>query len=788
MFVFFDAADHPLFLRDDAESATWSVDQLSLQATFPYKAGKEIERGMRVGFRFDDSWAVFEVRKAKVYEPDHYQEITAEHIAVAELTDSVYQGADVQNQTAQATLAPMLVGTGWAIGTVTDSTLSSVDVGLSNVWNHARNIEKNWNVIVTPRVEVGPSGITGRYLDIAPNEGTWRGVRLSLERNADDMGVVWDDTDVKTALYGYGAETDGVKLTFADAVWSATDDHPAKPQGQTYLEDPEAKALYGRNGVNRWGYYQNSAIKDAATLLQKTWDTLKTLNAPRITINCTVTDLKRLGYNDQQIRLHDKVVVDIKPQNKTIVLDVIKLDIDLLNPTATRPTIGAYIPNIIYIDRQTSARARGGYGGGAGPDDAENQIYEFETLIDANGEAIRLEATQRAIVDGQLSTDIAANASAITLSATKIQSLVVGTGAQINADGTLVTDSDGNPVFTTTGAGLYSKIEQNKSSITQIVSAVGEDGEVTTASIVTAINSQGQGAVTIHGDLIDLDGYVTAISLAANSSISADILTANDILYAHSAYIDYGGTYSAVPCNADLEDANVTTGLSLTDNGDGTYTLAWTDWDGTAHSETFNRAAGTITIAAPSAATIGADAEVTLTSVTATASDGTVSTAANLALTIETFSPGGTAKPCVRAKLGGSLVAQIDCDNIKTLGYNSGWGDCYSDISMSGTTTIDPGGSTTIYARAKPTPGGTTGNASSRTVTARNYANNISLTPVRGSNGTSTGSWQGPLYRRTGGSGTATDPYTYVQVGVATTYHYSSAGSIGTAQKTVYYQ
>ena len=515
MFVFFDMADHILFVRDDMESATWSADQMSLQATFPFKAGKEITRGMRVGFEFDGAWQVFEVRKAKAYEPDHYQEITAEHIAISELTDEVYQGDDVTDKTVSQVLAPMLTNTLWQIGTDTTSNTSSVDVGLSNIWNHIRNCEQNWNAIITPRVTVGSAGITGRYLDIAPNEGVWRGVRLSLEKNMDDLGVVWDDSDVKTALYAYGAESDGVKLTFATAVWTETADHPAKPSGQTYLEDPTAKTLYGRNGRNRFGYYQNANIKDANTLLEKTWESLKTLNAPRVTINCTVRDLHRLGYADQPIRLHDKVIVEIRPQGKTLILDVTKLDIDLLDPTATRPTIGAYIPNIVFIDRENAARAGGGYGSAEGETD---QIYEFETLIDANGEKIRLEAYQRQLVDGQLSDSLVNAWAGINLSATKITSLVTGTGAQLDSNGNLIVDANGNPIFTTTGNGLYSKIDQNAQAIRLKVS----QGDVATELAVEC------GNVTISGGDLVVQGMITATDLSAGT-ISAIDLGSGDI-------------------------------------------------------------------------------------------------------------------------------------------------------------------------------------------------------------------------------------------------------------------
>ena len=564
LFLFFNCADKVLFSRDDMESADWSVDQLSLQATFPYNPGKEIERGMRVGFVWDGDWQVFEVRKAKSYEPDHYQEITAEHIAISELTDEIYNGEDVSGKTARQALEPMLNGTLWQIGNVTDSGTSSMDGGISNVWNYVRDVEQNWNVIITPRVTVGASGITGRYLDIAPNVGTWRGVRLSLEKNADELGVTWDDSEVKTALYGYGREKDGVKLTFADEVWTATEDHPAKPSGQTYLEDPTAKNLYGRNGRNRYGYYQNSAIEDEKILLQKTWETLQTLNAPRVTINCIVHDLYRLGYKDQPLRLHDKVMVEIRPQNKTLVLDVIKLDINLLDPTATRPTIGAYIPNIIYIDKDNGDKARGGGGGGSGKTKLENELQEFNSQIIANGARIALEEYQRAYEDGQLSDSLLEAWASINLDADKITSLVTGTGAQLNPDGSLVVDPvTGDPVFVTTGGGLFSKITQNSQQIALRV----VKGDVATQLAVEC------GNVSVTGGNLTVDGYVTATSFdglearfdnLVSGTTAATKLLANQISASSSLSLGSGGSLFLFGTACSLLSQTVVTGATIT--------------------------------------------------------------------------------------------------------------------------------------------------------------------------------------------------------------------------------
>lgn len=377
-FVFFDFSGKPVFVRDDVESAHWTVQDMSLQALFPRDESKVILRGMRIGFTDETGiFQPFEIRKVKNYEPDHYQEITCEHIAIAELTDCHYAGTEVTNVTPQSVLTTILAGTGWSVGNVTATNTSSADFSMGSVWEDVRKIESDWNVWITPRVTYNSSGIAGKYLDVIPADGVWRGIRLSLDKNADEVGVIIDDSMVVTALYGYGTSSNGSPINFADVVWQQTADHPAKPSGQLYLEDAAATALYGRNGNARFGFFQDSSISDPNVLLEQTWKTLKTTNRPTVTVDCMVRDLYRLGYADQPIRLHDTALVDIDEMGFHEALTIVNLEVDLLDPTATRPTIGTYIPNIIYINRETNAR-----GGGSGRLSGQRGIVEKNWTIE----------------------------------------------------------------------------------------------------------------------------------------------------------------------------------------------------------------------------------------------------------------------------------------------------------------------------------------------------------------------------------------------------------------------
>lgn len=562
-FLFFNAANQPLFTRSDAEQAEWTVEQFSFFGLFPFDPDKVLERGQRVAFQDADGiWQAFEIRKAKSYEPDHYQEITAEHIAVSELTDEHVQPKEWTNQTAQAALSSILTGTLWQIGTVTASGTSSGNISYGSAWQGVNTIASNWNVYILPRITIGPSGITGRYLDIAPAQGNWRGLRLSITSNLEQAGVTYDDTNLLTAMYGYGKnitpeqnisanpptpqpqDLPATPLTFTEVAWSETQDHPAKPAGQAYLENPTAKALYGRNGRNRFGFYQNGDVTDPNVLLDLTWKALKKDSEPLISIEGTLHDLQRLGYADQTIRLHDTAIVEILPAGVEVQREIIQLTVDLLNPLNTTVTIGAYIPNIIYINKETAEKASGGGGGGGGgrgQTDAEKEFSEFQTQISANQYQILLRAWQQ-----NINNEILRQA-----------------GIQIDANGVLIYSQDNENM-------IGSKIQTQADRISLVVEGEGANAHIKPASIVLAINDDGGSTIKLSADTIDIDGVVAALvaKYVETAGLMATTIEATEKLIVDT--VDVGAAIS------DLEDtcsilngvswhsATVVTGISRT--------------------------------------------------------------------------------------------------------------------------------------------------------------------------------------------------------------------------------
>lgn len=510
MFTFLDMKGNTLFIRDDAERASWTQEEMTLDIEFPRDEEKVISIGQRVFFKDPSTGEhqIYEVKQAKTLEPDHYQTVIAENICISELSDEFTDNIELTNLTAKAALQQVLNGTLWSVGTVNVNPVSSGDISRGSVWQGVLEITDNWNVYIVPRVTLSSDGTITRKLDILSTEGVWDGLRLSIDKNMLDPSVTFDDSEVVTALYGFGGTTtpskkgeDPVEITFADIVWAKTSDHPAKPKGKTYIEDPAATTEYGRNGRPRFGFYQNTDIEDPNILLQKTWETLKRDSKPDISIEGTVADLYRLGYADTPIKLHDIALVEVLPAGYKDQIQIIRMTTDLIDPSATTLTIGAYIPNIVYIDRKTNESATGGRGGGGGNRSPQNERSEFETEISKSNRMIQLRAYQNQVDD--MDNELKMQEAKITVEANRITSEVT---ARKEADGKIVDD-------------YTSRIEQLANEI-----RIEVEDATSAASIIAAVNN-GSSSLKFKADHIDIDGVIDSMH---GKDVSIEILNCGD--------------------------------------------------------------------------------------------------------------------------------------------------------------------------------------------------------------------------------------------------------------------
>ena len=197
----------------------------------------------------------------------------------------------------------------------------------------------------------------------------------------------------------------------------------------------------------------------------------------------SIGTVRSTRYTDVPLRLHDLALVEIRQTGVTLQKEIVRYVEDLLNPLNSRVTIGTYIPNIVYINRETAKRASGGGGGSGGQTNAEYQVEEFYTQIAANKYQISLKAAQ---VDLESLDDR-----------------------------------------------LTGEIQVEAGKITQIVTNVGANGTVTAASIALAINNAGSSAA-INAENIYLNGTTivkNGSDLIADGGWFTDLYAGNGAFY-----------------------------------------------------------------------------------------------------------------------------------------------------------------------------------------------------------------------------------------------------------------
>jgi phage minor structural protein len=612
-FTFLKATGEVAFFRSDADRAEWTQEEMNLLCSFPIN-DKRIERGMVVLFQdpATNDWHAYAIRNCETYIAEGYQQFTAEDIAITELENVLIPDEiEITDKTAQQAINQLLsasTGSGWTVGRVEDTGTSSGNIMRGSAWRGVCTVRNNWNVHIQTRVTVNSGGITGRYIDILSASGTWRGLRLAVNKNMDDPCVTYDDSELYTALYGFGSSySEGTgesrvtkETNFSGVTWAKTADHPAKPSGQKYLEWPEKTALYGINGRPRFGYFQNTGIRDANVLLQKTWESLKACCEPKISITGNMLDLTRLGYKDVPIRLYDMAIVELEPLGIQLYKQVIKNSVDLLNAAKTRPTIGDYIPNIIYINRDTEDIATGGSkgrGGGRGSTKTAKTDSHFETVIQQNQRDINIAARELDVhgniinqagmyidpITGVLiyaegkdnmigsmfhvqKNMIESEVHARTQQGAQLSSRITQTANQISLEVSERKSAD---------AGLSGRIDVQANRISLVVEGTGANAHIKPAEIVASIND-GASTIKLSANHIDIDGLVNKM-VAYNVEV-ASLETRNTATFGGEVTFTEGADFSDTDVTGivNLYAESGTFGdISVEDSGGTSRTVSW---------------------------------------------------------------------------------------------------------------------------------------------------------------------------------------------------------------------
>lgn len=323
----------------------------SLFAKIP--ADTPLIAGDSIGFRcVDGRFRLFEITQRDLVEPDGVWEIHATDKAVRELMDDAVEDVRSIGSSIRDYAGRIIQNTRFVLGTVSSTATAVTNAYYESAWSALDKAQTAFDVNVIPYYTFSNGLVSGRHVDIVDYMGEDRGRIFELGDDMSGIRVAYDDSNIKTALYGRGkgveieGEEDdmvsyGRRLTFADVTWSTDVDDPVdKPQGQEWVGDPDALEAFGRDGRHRFGFAVFEDETDPEKLLQLTWEQLQKQKEPAISISASVVDTERMmNRAHEAVRLGDPVLVSIPRRQIFIHANVTAIVRDYIKPEATQLTI-----------------------------------------------------------------------------------------------------------------------------------------------------------------------------------------------------------------------------------------------------------------------------------------------------------------------------------------------------------------------------------------------------------------------------------------------------------------
>jgi phage minor structural protein len=178
----------------------------SVPSTHPQS--QSIQSGDRVVIKdLDGLYKAFVVTEDDENHTDEFmRSFYCEELAVVELNDEIVEDVRPFNTTAEDALERILENTNWQVGNVDAFGNSSANVYYESAMEGISKVIEAWGGEIRFRVTMDTlnNKITGRYVDLFAQIGSFSGKRFEYSRNMTKVERVIDTKQLKTALYGRG--------------------------------------------------------------------------------------------------------------------------------------------------------------------------------------------------------------------------------------------------------------------------------------------------------------------------------------------------------------------------------------------------------------------------------------------------------------------------------------------------------------------------------------------------------------------------------------------------------
>ena len=395
-----------------------------------------VKNGEHIGFKcVDGHFRIFTVTQSENFDDAATAYITARDAIVMELMETIVedlQQLDVQLIPAiEGLLAAAQTQNAWTVTGAQPERVEKSRAYYTDLWTMLETYRTLYEWQIIPYYTFSGGQISGRVIELKEDKAEFRGRILRSKKDASNVYDIKTNPPI-TRLYvlgkATGTEDEPKNDSIREVAWSVSAGDPVdKPQGQPWIEDPQAVAEYGVHTA----VVQINDAEDDKDLIAKGWKHLQTVKKPTSTVTATIQDLEQVpGYENQVIRLGD--LVPIRLVNATMEeARVVGIKRDYLHHWLTKLTIG---DKEATIQSQVSTLMTNATHTFERLEIFKNRFHEDEALIQLNAEMVQMNAD---IIEMN-AQEIRANAELINLKAGKEEVTELGTiitGAMIELDG-----------------------------------------------------------------------------------------------------------------------------------------------------------------------------------------------------------------------------------------------------------------------------------------------------------------------------------------------------------------
>lgn len=213
--------------------------------------------------------------------------------SIMELRDFFIQDKKLREKTAQQFLDIILEGTNWT-GRSEVPGVGSKNLYRQSVYESINDILEVYKCEIETDITVVANKVTGRQIILKSEIGKDNGKRFSYTKDLINIERVVKD-DIITALFAYGeGEEKTDESGEATGGYGRRIDFSEINGGKAYIEDNEARKIYGFNGRHKFGKVELDDITDKKNITRRSKETFKNLCKATSSLYCHSGRFKKL--------------------------------------------------------------------------------------------------------------------------------------------------------------------------------------------------------------------------------------------------------------------------------------------------------------------------------------------------------------------------------------------------------------------------------------------------------------------------------------------------------------